>query len=143
MEILAPAAKVPSIRSSAIRLPPLSTTAITPVVFLLFASATAPAIARFAPSSVRDFTSVTCAGLKDTTPRRAVTVMLDLKIFMLVSIHPLEPLPSRFIPRSPGFEDVVTDFPRMKHASHQQSRNDASNTQKAFLVGESHSPERQ
>src|SRR5436309_2390384 len=53
MEMLAPAAKVPSIRSSAMRLPPSSTTAMTPPGALLFlASAFAAAMICSAPESV-------------------------------------------------------------------------------------------
>src|SRR5262249_34263393 len=55
IEMLAPAAKVPSILSSAIRFPPSSTTAITPVELVFLASAIAAAMAFLAPSSVRVF----------------------------------------------------------------------------------------
>src|SRR5262245_8997076 len=67
IEILAPAAKVPSNRSSAIRLPPSSTTAMTPPgALFFFAYATAPAITFLAPSIVSVFFSTVCA--LDKTP---------------------------------------------------------------------------
>lgn len=56
MEILAPAAKVLSRRSTAIRLPPSSMTAMAPPgAFLFLASATAAAITFFAPSQGEGF----------------------------------------------------------------------------------------
>src|SRR6266480_4247323 len=56
IEIVAPIAKVPSRRSSAIKFPPSSTTAITPPgALFFFAYSTAAAIAFFAPSRLRDF----------------------------------------------------------------------------------------
>src|SRR5574341_690638 len=62
MEMLAPAAKVPSRRSSAIRLPPSSTTAMTPPgAFSFCASALAVAMTLRAPSRVRVFFSATWA----------------------------------------------------------------------------------
>src|SRR6185369_9105093 len=61
IEILAPAAKVPSRRSNAMRLPPSSTTAITPPgACTLLASAFAAAITLSAPSSVSVFFSLVC-----------------------------------------------------------------------------------
>jgi hypothetical protein len=62
MEMLAPAANVPSSRSSAIRLPPSSTTAMTPPGALSFlASTTAAAMTFFAPSSVSVAFCAVCA----------------------------------------------------------------------------------
>src|SRR6266581_40647 len=65
MEMFAPAANVPSIRARAIKLPPASTTAITPPGDLSsWAFAFAAAIMRSAPSSVSVFFSAVCPGAR-------------------------------------------------------------------------------
>jgi hypothetical protein len=61
IEIGPPAGKVLSSRSTAIRLPPSSTTAITPVVLRRCASSTAAAMTRRAPSRSSDFLMTTSA----------------------------------------------------------------------------------
>jgi hypothetical protein len=64
MEIFAPAENVPSSRSRAIRLPPSSTTAMTPPGALSFcASAFAAVMTASAPFSVSVFLSAVCAKL--------------------------------------------------------------------------------
>src|SRR5947207_11959769 len=61
IEINPPAAKVLSIRSTAMRLPPSSTTAITPVVLRSCASAIPAAMTRLAPSRSSDLCVTVCA----------------------------------------------------------------------------------
>src|SRR5512142_398493 len=104
--MFAPAANVPSIRSRAIRLPPLSTTAITPVVFLLLASATAAAITRRAPSMVRDFVSANCACVRGATLSRAAAATVDLKIFIGWSpVRPVNAVRRRFCSAESAFSE--------------------------------------
>ena len=74
MEMLAPAEKVPSNRSSAIRLPPSSTTAITPPGACRFcASAFAAAMTCSAPCKVSVFFSTVCATAKLAMERTIAT----------------------------------------------------------------------
>jgi hypothetical protein len=69
IEMLAPAANVPSSLSSAMRFPPSSTTATTPVAFDFFASACAAAMTLRAPSRLSVFFCVTWAGDADAAAR--------------------------------------------------------------------------
>src|SRR5919106_309039 len=82
IEISAPAANVPSRRSSATTWPPASTTAIAPPTFLRLASATAAAITRLAASSVRPFCSTTCAlaPAAVSRSRNAPAMLVNLRI---------------------------------------------------------------
>src|SRR5919106_522514 len=81
-EMSAPAAKVPSRRSSATTWPPASTTAIAPPTLLRLASATAAAITRLAASSVRPFCSTTCAlaPAAVSRSRNAPAMLVNLRI---------------------------------------------------------------
>src|ERR1043166_4433997 len=92
MEMFAPAAKVPSSRASAIRLPPASTTAITPPGdFSSCAFAFAAAMTRSAPSSVRVFLSGVWPKLtepvrshiaRNTIVRKVITILFPYEIWM-------------------------------------------------------------
>src|SRR6267154_2095293 len=91
MEMFAPAANVPSSRDSAIRLPPASTTAITPPGdFTSSAFAFAAAMTRSAPSSVRVFFSAVWPNVtepershtaRNTILRKVITILFPYKIW--------------------------------------------------------------
>jgi hypothetical protein len=81
IEMLAPAANVPSNRSSAIKFPPSSTTAITPPgAFLAAPSAFAAAITLRAPSSDSEGLSSVCA---DAAPANATNNAAPLTSFFI------------------------------------------------------------
>src|SRR5436190_10499716 len=82
IEMVAPIAKVPSRRSSAIKFPPSSTTAITPPgALFFFAYSTAAAIAFFAPSRLIDFFSTIWAWV--LAPTVIITAMIvPVEIFI-------------------------------------------------------------
>src|SRR5262249_16323142 len=84
--MLAPAENVPSRRSTAIKFPPSSTTAMTPVLFRFLASATAAAIAVRAPEILSDFFSVTCAPARVTV--KAISAKDAAILLRFINISP-------------------------------------------------------
>src|SRR5712692_8480729 len=104
IEIFAPAANVPSRRSSAIRLPPASTTATTPPGALFsFAYASAAAITFLAPSSVSDFLSATWACAVPASAIPAIAIVTARTFFaFIVFLSPSGPPADCVLPGQPA-----------------------------------------